>query len=137
MEHQLVAAPDDIFTLKKGDLLNLPRFAEKSADNLIKAIEKSKKVTLPRFLAALSIPQVGEESSYDIARHFEATQKDLLSKAISENVEKLDTLTSRSSQHSSINSIMRASKEDFESIYGVGPVVAESASSWFKDSGNR
>lgn len=108
LKHQLIATPADIFTLKKGDLANLPRFAEKSADNLVEAIEKARKVTLPRFLSALSIPQVGEETAYDIARHF-----------------------------NSVDKVSRATAEDFESIYGVGPVVAKSISEWFKESDNR
>ncbi len=108
LEAGLVSTFDTIFTLKKGDLLNLPRFAEKSVDNLVASIEKAKKVTLSRFLASLSIPQVGEETAYDISRHF-----------------------------GSIEKIVAASREEFESIYGVGTVVAESISNWFKNPDNR
>ena len=120
LEHQLIATADDIFTLKKGDLLNLPRFAEKSADNLIVGVEKAKKIILPRFLASLSIPQVGEETAYDVARHY-------ISKQAKANTEPADAL----------KMITKASKEEFESIYGVGPVVAESLASWFKVSDNK
>jgi DNA ligase (NAD+) len=109
IEAGLISTLDDIFTLKKGDLLDLPRFAEKSADNLIEAIEKSRKITLPRFLSALSIPQVGEETAYDISKHF------------AHNIEK----------------IMTAKKEEFEPIYGVGEVVADSVYCWFKENENR
>ena len=108
LESGLISTFDDIFTLKKGDILNLPRFAEKSADNLIVAIEKARKITLARLLASLSIPQIGEETAYDIARHF-----------------------------GTIETLMKANKEEFESIYGVGPVVAESIASWVKDSDNK
>ncbi len=108
IESGLIATFDDIFTLKKGDLLNLPRFAEKSADNVLESIEKSRKVSLPRFLASLSIPQVGEETAYDVARHFGSTEK-----------------------------IMAATKEDFESIYGVGEVVARSLVDWFSEKDNQ
>ena len=110
IEAGLISTFDDIFTLKKGDLLNLPRFAEKSADNLIIGVEKAMKVTLPRFLASLSIPQVGEETAYDVARHYTSLADNVLE---------------------ALKIITKASKEDFESIYGVGPVVAESLSSWF------
>ncbi len=48
LENNLIANFDDIFTLKRGDLLSLPRFAEKSVDNLIESIEKSRKITLAR-----------------------------------------------------------------------------------------
>ena len=61
----------DIYKLKKEDLLRLPRFAEKSAQNLIDAIERSKKTTLSRFLYALGIIHVGEYAAKILARHFE------------------------------------------------------------------
>jgi len=99
---------DDIFTLKKGDLLNLPRFAEKSVDNLLEAIEKSRNVPLDRFLTALSIPQVGEETARDVATHF-----------------------------GTIENVMKASLEDFISIYGVGDVVAQSLHEWFSQKENQ
>jgi DNA ligase (NAD+) len=108
LETGLISSFDGIFTLKKGDLLNLPRFAELSADNLLKAIEKARKVTLARFLTSLSIPQVGEETAYDVAKHFKSIEK-----------------------------IQAASREDFESIYGVGEVVARSLSGWFRDKDNQ
>jgi DNA ligase (NAD+) len=110
IDNNLIASFDDIFLLKKGDLMVLPRFAEKSAENLITSIEKSKAITLPRFVASLSIPQVGEETAYDIAKN-------------------PDT--------SSIKKIMNAREEDFRSIYGVGPIVAKSIYSWFRDGRNR
>ncbi len=69
MDNGLIATFDDIFTLKKGDLLTLPRFAEKSVDNLLITIEKSRQVSQARLIAALSIPQVGEETAIDIAKH--------------------------------------------------------------------
>ncbi|MCX7793652.1 MAG: NAD-dependent DNA ligase LigA [Thermodesulfovibrionales bacterium] len=60
----------DIYKLKKEDLLKLPRFADKSAKNLIDAIESSKKTTLARFLFGLGILHVGEYVARVIARHF-------------------------------------------------------------------
>ncbi|MDE1967253.1 MAG: NAD-dependent DNA ligase LigA, partial [Patescibacteria group bacterium] len=111
IEAGLISTFDDIFTLKKGDLLSLPRFAELSADNLIKAIESSRRVTLPRLLTSLSIPQVGEETAYDIARHF-----------------------------GSIEKIMEAAKtgpEAFEAVNGVGPKVASSLAGWFREPEDR
>lgn len=108
LEYNLIASPDDIFTLEKGDLESLPRFGERSIDNLIEAIKKAKKVTLPRFLASLSIPQLGEETSYDIAKNF-----------------------------GTVENIQDATKEQFESVYGIGPVVAQSIVDWFKKSENR
>ena len=107
MENNLVSSHDDFFTLKRGDLLNLPRFAEKSVDNLISAIEKSKNVTLARLIIALSIPQVGEETANDLANYFKDIKK-----------------------------IQNASFEELERINGVGPIVAKSIRDWFADSDN-
>ncbi|MEK7610001.1 MAG: NAD-dependent DNA ligase LigA [Patescibacteria group bacterium] len=107
-DNRLVSSFDDIFTLKKGDLLDLPRFAEKSVDNLLASIEKSKKATLPRFLSALSIPQVGEETAYDLAKHFGSLEK-----------------------------IADAKYEELESIFGVGPVVARAVFDWFRIANNK
>jgi DNA ligase (NAD+) len=61
----------DLYKLKKEQLLQLPRFAEKSAQNLIEAIEKSKTTTLSRFLYALGIVHVGEFAAKLLARNFE------------------------------------------------------------------
>ena len=108
LENNLINNYADIFRLKKGDLLSLPRFAEKSADNVIESIEKSRKITLPRFLTALSIPQVGEETAYDVAKHF-----------------------------GSIELIEKSTIEQFRSIYGVGEVVAQSLTDWFKEKDNK
>lgn len=108
LEQGLISSYDDIFTLKRGDLLALPRFKEKSVDNLLEAIEKARTITLPRFLASLSISQVGEETAYDISEHFGTLEK-----------------------------IRSASYEDIESIHGVGPIVARSLYDWFKDPSHR
>ena len=108
LEAQLITNFDDIFTLKRGDLLNLPRFGEKSVDNLLAAIEKARVVTLPRFLAALSIPQVGEETAIDVVEHFGSLEK-----------------------------IRVASIEELQSINGVGEVVAPAIYNWFREAENK
>lgn len=108
LEQGLISTFDDIFTLKKGDLLVLPRFAEKSVDNLLESIEKAKKVTLARLITSLSIPQVGEETAYDISRNFGTIEK-----------------------------ISEAKYEEIESIYGIGPIVAKSLFDWFKVEDNK
>ena len=108
LDNNLITSFDDIFTLKRGDLINLPRFAEKSVDNLISSIEKSKKITLARFIASLSILQVGEETAYDLADAF-----------------------------GSLENIQNAKYEEIEKIYGIGPIVARSVYEWFKDSDNK
>jgi DNA ligase (NAD+) len=66
----------DLYRIKKEQLLDLPRFAEKSAKNLVDAIEKSKRTTLSRFLFALGILHVGEFAAKQLAKNF-ATLEDL------------------------------------------------------------
>jgi DNA ligase (NAD+) len=61
---------EDIYTLKKEDLLELPRFAEKSAENLINAVEKSKHTSLAKFLFAIGIVHVGEYVAKLLAKNF-------------------------------------------------------------------
>ena len=70
----LIASFLDLFRLTKDDLLRLPRFAEKSAQNLINAIEKSKQTTLARFLLALGILHVGEYAAKLLARNFQTLE---------------------------------------------------------------
>lgn len=108
MSAGIISNFDDIFTIKKGDLETLDRFGEKSIDNLLKAIEKARDVTLARFIASLSIPQVGEETARDLAEYFKTAEK--FSKTNTEKLEKLD---------------------------GVGPVVALSIVDWFANKENR
>ncbi|MEI6480192.1 MAG: NAD-dependent DNA ligase LigA [bacterium] len=104
LEANLISTYADLFTLKIGDVLSLEGFKEKSANNLIEAIVKSKKVSLPRLIIGLSIPQVGEETAYDIAEHFKTIEK-----------------------------IRNLKAEDFMGVYGVGDIVAESLVEWFQD----
>jgi len=68
MNEGLISSAADIFYLKKGDLEPLERFAEKSAENLIEAIEKAKKIPLARFIYALGIRYVGEETANLLAQ---------------------------------------------------------------------
>ncbi|RJQ43661.1 MAG: NAD-dependent DNA ligase LigA, partial [Nitrospiraceae bacterium] len=65
----------DIYKLKKEDLINLPRFAEKSAQNLISAIEKSRQTTFARFLYSLGIVHVGEYAAKLLARNFQEIEE--------------------------------------------------------------
>ena len=108
LEENLVSEYADIFSLEKGDLINLPRFGEKSVDNLLSSIRSARKITLPRFLISLSIPQVGEETAYDLAGHF-----------------------------GSLKNLMSASYEKLESISGIGPIVARSITDFFSSKENQ
>ncbi len=105
----LIAGYDDIFTLKKGDLLALPRFAEKSVDNLLSSIEKARNISLSKFIVSLSIPQVGEETALLLAKNFQF----------------------------SIFNLQKAAQENLEVINGVGPIVAQCVVDWFKDKENK
>jgi len=107
LDNNLITNFDDIFTLKKGDLLALPRFGEKSVDNLLSSIEKSRNVSLAKFVVSLSIPQVGEETAIDLANYFG-------------NIEK----------------IRKAKIEELQKINGVGDVVGESVFNWFLNKEN-
>lgn len=70
VEQGLLHSSADLFKLTYEQLLTLPRMAEKSANNLLEAIEKSKKTTLARFLYSLGIPEVGESTAAMLARQF-------------------------------------------------------------------
>lgn len=107
LENNLISNFDDLFTLKKGDLLALPRFGEKSVDNIFVSIDKSKEISLAKFIVSLSIPQVGEETAIDIAKHFGTIEK-----------------------------IRKAKIEDLQIIDGVGDIVGKSVYEWFTDNDN-
>jgi len=98
----------DLYHLKAEAIAGIERMGEKSADNLIKALEHSKKTTLPRFLFALGIRQVGETTAQTLARHF-----------------------------GTLEALMQASEEALIAVQDVGPVVAQSIVSFFKEKHNR
>jgi DNA ligase (NAD+) len=104
----LIGSPADLFKLKKENIAELERFAEKSADNIVKTIEKAKKVSLPRFIYALGIPNVGEEMANSLARHFGSLQK-----------------------------IVGATKEELEKVSDVGEAVAQSVMDYFSEARNQ
>lgn len=107
-DNGLVVTPADFFKLKLKDLEELPRFGEKSAENLIKAIDDRRKIPMPRFIISLGIPQVGEETAYDLAKNFK-----------------------------NIKELSEASAEELQKINGIGGVVAEAIVDWFKEKSNK
>jgi len=107
IEHDLVGNFDDIYELKQGDVEVLPRMGELSAKNLVEAIDNARKRDLYRFIFALGIPQVGEETAIDLASHFKSLDK-----------------------------MMVASAEKLIEIDGVGEVVAQSIEDYFADKKN-
>ncbi len=104
MEAGLINNFADIFKLQKGDIMELEGFQEKSANNLIQAINSARKVSFDRFLVALSIPHVGEETAKLLATHF----KDL-------------------------NELCSASKEEIAQIEGIGDIVSGAIKNWCAD----
>ena len=71
----LITDAADIFTLTKEDIAPLERFGEKSAENIINEIKNKKKISLAKFLWALGILHVGEETARDLAIHFGTLEK--------------------------------------------------------------
>ncbi len=104
----LISDAADLFVLTKGNLEPLERFAEKSAQNLVDAIVAARRQPFNRFLYALGIRHVGEETAIDLASHFGTIEK-----------------------------LQRATREELESIHEVGSVMAESIVSWFADKENQ
>ena len=104
----LVHTPADVYALTAETLAGLERMAEKSAANVVAAIEKSKQTTLARFVFALGIRQVGEATARDLARHF-----------------------------GNLDAVMAATQDELAGVPDVGPIVAESLARFFAERHNR
>ncbi len=104
----LVKTPADLYRLHLTDVAALDRMGEKSAANLLNAVEKSKSTTLARFLFALGCRHVGESTAHDMAQHFRT-----------------------------LEAIEAATEEQFVEVPDVGDVIAESAAAFFKEEHNR
>lgn len=103
VEKKMVKDFADMYFLKKEDFLKLPLFKDKKAENLLAAIEGSKKRPLNRLLYGLGIRHIGEKAAYVLAEKFGTLDK-----------------------------IMEAKVSDFDSIYEIGEVMAESVVEFFK-----
>lgn len=97
-----------LYALKKEDISGIDGFGEKSAENIITAINQSRHVALHRFIYALGIRHVGETTAKDIARHF-----------------------------GSLDAIRQATYEELSLVHGVGEKVATSIVSFFSDTKNK
>jgi DNA ligase (NAD+) len=100
--------PADIYNLMREELVSLERMGEKSADNLLAAIAASKYTSLPRFLFALGIREVGEATAAQLASHF-----------------------------GNLAAIMAADEEGLKAVPDVGPVVAARIRAFFDEEHNR
>ena len=105
---KLVQTVADLYRLDRDKLVGLERMAEKSADNLLAQIERSKDTTLERFLYSLGIPQVGTASAELLAEHF-----------------------------GSLEAVMEADLETLQQIHGVGPRMADDVYRFFRQEHNR
>ena len=106
----LITDAADIFTLTKEDIAPLERFGEKSAENIISEVKNKKKIPLSRFLWALGILHVGEETARDLALHFGTLGKLVFS--------------------------ARQDLVEIDSIENIGPAVSKSVGNFFKDKNN-
>ena len=103
----LIKHEGDLYKITEDDLKPLERFADKSAGNLVESIQASKKVTLGRFIYALGILNVGEETAYDLALRFGSLEK-----------------------------IESVSLDELEKVQDIGFVVAKSIYNYFHDERN-
>jgi len=99
---ELVAEPADLFGLQQAALVGLERMGEKSAAKLLRSIEASRTTTLPRFIYALGIREVGEATAQSLADHF-----------------------------GDLDSLVAADAEALETVDDVGPIVAASVAAYF------
>jgi DNA ligase (NAD+) len=108
VEANLVHTLADIYNLDIGTLSNLERMAEKSAQNILDALNASKETTLARFIYALGMRNVGEATAKDLAKHF-----------------------------GNLSALMNASIETLLEVNDVGPIVAESIKNFFSEEHNK
>lgn len=106
-EEGLISDAADLFTLEKGDIEGLERFGEKSAENIIQSIADHREISLAKFLYALGVMNVGEQTSEDLAEHFGSLEK-----------------------------IMEASVDEINAIENIGPIVSQSVYDYFQHKEN-
>lgn len=108
VDYGTVRNPADLYYLDKEKLMRMERLAEKSSENILRAIERSKKPPLDKFIYALGIRHVGEHIARLLVRKF-----------------------------GSLDGIIRAAEEDLAATEGIGSVIAKSIADFFREPGNR
>lgn len=108
VDRQWVRTPADLYAIPQEQWAGLERMAEKSAENLLNALEQSKQTTLPRFLFALGIREVGEATAANLANHF-----------------------------GDLDPLLTADPENLIAIPDVGPVVARHIAQFFQEPHNQ
>jgi DNA ligase (NAD+) len=131
IDRDIVSTPADLYSLHAGQLAGLERMAEKSANNVIEAIDHSRDTTLARFIHALGIYHVGEEVSRMLARHFGSLDA-LLSAD-------WDALIAEKEQLQKENAKRRAKGREMEEplLSGVGPEIMRSVANFLGQPHNR
>lgn len=108
LEKKLIASTADIYSLKKEDIVPLEKLGEKSADNLLSAIEKSKERDLSNLIYALGIRQVGSGAAKSLAAHFKT-----------------------------LDNLLSAEASELSEVDDIGPVTAESIRDYFSEEHNK
>nr|MDT0252160.1 NAD-dependent DNA ligase LigA [Endozoicomonas sp.] len=108
VDRQLIKTAADLFMLSALEVSGLERMGKKSAENLVNALIDSKKTTLPRFIYALGIREVGEATAQGLASHYQ-----------------------------DLNKLMSATVEDLQTVEDVGPIVASHIEKFFQQEHNR
>jgi DNA ligase (NAD+) len=121
IDEGLIGDPADIFTLEEGDIAVLERFGELSAKNIVSEIKNKKEVTLPRFLYALGIPHVGEETARIIS--------DAL---VSDRI-----FSGSTAPRKVYTALLAFSKEQLEAMESVGPKIADFVYAWIREKHNK
>ncbi len=141
-----VADPADLFALTQEDLLQLPLFKEKKAGNLLRSLEKAKRVPIERFLFGLGIRHIGRETADLLARRIDWPKRKLTveeKKDIAAQQSLFDDVgTVRSELEGiSIDDVLTTldsfSTEELSSLHGIGDVSAESLKEWIGEHDNR
>ncbi len=101
-EEGLISDAADLFTLKQEDIQGMDRFGEKSAENIVASIREHRQQSLARFLFALGILHVGEQTAEDLAKQFHSLDK-----------------------------LMEAAEEEINAVENIGPVVSKSVYEYF------
>ncbi|MDD5760655.1 MAG: NAD-dependent DNA ligase LigA [Candidatus Pacebacteria bacterium] len=150
LDEGLIQDASDLFDLEEGDIASLERYGEKSSQNIIAAIQSRKEISFNRFLFALGITHVGEETALVLAKYFQ--QKLFALTQASKSTEKSKVISSPLSlrvqpflqkgldEAISIQDLIKLTSEltpeDFEKIPMIGPVIGKAISDWFRDKKN-
>lgn len=117
LENELINDPSDLYDLTEEDLMSLPLFKEKKTENILNSIEKSKHITLDRFIYALGIRYLGEQGSSELASYILTKESNLQNYSL----EKF------------IHAIEKISLEELDNLEGIGHTVAQSLYEYFQN----